>query len=43
MAHLDAFARGVAVTLQDIKGDEPRRKVFTERLDKMVHELPFTG
>lgn len=38
-----AFARGVAATLQDIKGDEPRRKVFAERLDKMVHELPFMG
>ena len=40
---VDAFSRGVAATLQDIKGDEPRRKAFAERLDKMVHELPFTG
>lgn len=40
---VDAFARGVAATLQDIKGDEPRRKVFAERLNRMVHELPFIG
>jgi len=40
---VDAFARGVAATLRDIKVDEPRRKVFAERLDKMVHEQPFTG
>ena len=40
---VDAFSRGVAATLQDIKGDEPRRKVFAKRLDKMMHELPFTG
>ncbi|MDA7417463.1 hypothetical protein PGB34_13920 [Xenophilus arseniciresistens] len=40
---VDAFARGIAATLQDIKGDEPRRRLFAERLDKMVHELPFTG
>jgi len=40
---VDAFARGIAATLQDIKGDEPRRKLFAERLDKMVHELPYKG
>jgi len=40
---VDAFARGIAATLQDIKGDEPRRKLFADRLDKMVHELPYKG
>lgn len=40
---VDAFARGIAATLQDIKSNEPRSKLFSERLDKMVHELPFTG
>jgi hypothetical protein len=40
---VDAFARGVGATLQVIKDDEPRSKVFAERLDKMLHELPFTG
>jgi hypothetical protein len=38
---VDAFTRGIAATLQDIKGDEPRRKLFAERLEKMVHELPY--
>ena len=40
---VDAFSRGIAATLQDIKGDEERRKLFAERLEKMVHELPFSG
>ncbi len=38
---VDAFSRGVVATLQALKGDADRRKLFGERLEKMVHELPF--
>lgn len=40
---VDAFSRGVVATLQDITSDEPRRRLFAARLEKMVHELPFNG
>lgn len=38
---VNAFSRGIAATLQEIKGDDERRKLFADRLEKMVHELPY--
>jgi hypothetical protein len=40
---VDSFNLGVAATLNDLKGDAEKRKVFAERLEKMVHELPYRG
>jgi hypothetical protein len=40
---VDAFTMGVANTLRDLKTDEPKRKVFAARLQRMVQELPYQG
>lgn len=37
---VDALSEGVAATLKDLAHDEPRRKLFAARLEKMVQELP---
>jgi hypothetical protein len=39
---VDALSEGVAATLQELAHDEPRRKLFAVRLEKMVQELPAT-
>jgi len=37
---VDALSEGVVATLKDITHDEPRRKLFAARLEKMIQELP---
>lgn len=40
---VDALSEGMVATLKDIASDEPRRKLFGERLERMMHEIPFNG
>jgi hypothetical protein len=40
---VDALSEGIVATLKDVASDAPRRKLFAERLEGMVHEFPFNG